>query len=162
MKQFKSISYALVGALSLVTLGSFASASEGHDDKAITVFKTPWCGCCQVWVEAMQKAGYTVETNDLDDLSNIKQQAEIPKNLEACHTAVIGGERKYVLEGHVPIAAVEKLQAEKPKIRGISTPGMPTGSLGMGYDENAKYTVYSYLSRSDEKLKIFYEAGKRE
>ncbi len=161
MKQFDLISYAVVGALSLITLGSIASASEGHDDKTITVFKTPWCGCCQVWVEAMQNAGYKVETNDLDDLSYIKQQAEIPKNLEACHTSVIGGERKYVLEGHVPIAAVEKLQAEKPEIRGISTPGMPIGSLGMGYDANAKYLVYAYQSRADEKPTIFYEAGKK-
>lgn len=160
MKQFKSNSYALVGALSLLSLGSIAHASQGIDDKAITVFKTPWCGCCQVWVEAMQKAGYTVETNDLDDLSNIKQQAEVPKHLEACHTAVIGGERKFVLEGHVPIAAVEKLQAENPKIRGISTPGMPTGSLGMGFDNEAKYTVYAYLSRADEKSMVFFEAGK--
>jgi hypothetical protein len=160
MKQFKSISCALVGALSLLSLGSIAHASGGIDDKAITVFKTPWCGCCQVWIEAMQKAGYTVETNDLDDLSNIKQQAEVPKHLEACHTAVIGGARKYVLEGHVPIAAVEKLQAENPKIRGISTPGMPTGSLGMGFDEEAEYTVYAYLNRADEKSMIFFEAGK--
>lgn len=162
MKQFNLISYAMAGAMSLLTLGSTAGASEGHDDMAITVFKTPWCGCCQVWVDAMKNAGYKVETNDLDDLSNIKQQAEVPKSLEACHTSVIGGERKYVLEGHVPIAAVEKLLAEKPKIRGISTPGMPTGSLGMGYDENAKYTVYAYLSRSDEKPIVFYEAGQGE
>ncbi len=162
MKHYKSISSALVGIISLLTLSSIANASEGHDDNAITVYKTPWCGCCQVWVEAMQKAGYTVETNDLDDLSNIKQQAEVPKHLEACHTAVIGGERKYVLEGHVPIAAVEKLQAEKPKIRGISTPGMPMGSLGMGFDEKAKYTVYAYQSRSDEKPRVFYEAGNTE
>lgn len=162
MKASKSVSCAVVGAISLMTLATMASASESDKEKAITVFKTPWCGCCQIWVEAMQKAGYRVVTHDLEDLSKIKQQAEVPQKLEACHTSVIGETRNYALEGHVPIAAVEKLQSEKPNIRGISTPGMPQGSLGMGYDENAKYTVYAFTGRSDETPSPFYQAGSSE
>ena len=114
------------------------------DDKHITVFKTPWCGCCQVWVDAVEKAGYTVETKDMEDLSSIKTQAGVPAKLEACHTAAIGGDRKYVLEGHVPLAAISKLMTEQPDIRGISTPGMPMGSLGMGEDPKAKYDVLAF------------------
>lgn len=159
MRKSKLITSLVLAAFSTLSAGAIAHAASGHDDKTITVFKTPWCGCCQVWVEAMEKAGYIVEVNDMDDLSNIKQQAGVAKDLEACHTAVLGGERKYVLEGHVPLAAVEKLQSEKPAIKGISTPGMPMGSLGMGYDENAHYTVYAFTADSAVEPTVFYEAG---
>lgn len=128
-------------------------------DTAITVFKTPWCGCCELWVEAMKEAGYPVTTTDLEDLSSIKKQASVPGDLEACHTAVVDGERKYVLEGHVPIEAVEKLLEEQPDIKGIAVPGMPSGSLGMGYDPNARYTVYSFDGVSDEAPAVFLETG---
>ena len=97
----------------------------------------------------------------MEDLSFIKQQASVPEELEACHTAIIGSERKYVLEGHVPLEAIEKLMSEKPDIRGIATPGMPTGSLGMNHDPKAKYTVYGYSGNGEEKPTVFYEAGQQ-
>lgn len=136
------------------------SSAQNDPDQTITVFKTPWCGCCKVWVEAMQKAGYTVRATYMEDLSAIKKQAGIPEKLEACHTSVIGDDRKYVLEGHVPIEAVEKLMTERPDVRGISTPGMPMGSLGMGYDPDAEYTVFSYTGVAGEAPAVFYEAGR--
>lgn len=148
------------GVLFALSAGSISHASAGHDDKTIVVFKTPWCGCCQDWAKAMEKAGYIVEINDLDDLSSIKKQAGVSKDLEACHTAVIGGDRTYVLEGHIPLAAVEKLRSEQPAIRGISTPGMPMGSLGMGFDVRAKYKVYAYTNQSTDKPTVFYETGR--
>jgi hypothetical protein len=37
----------------------------------------------------------------------------------------------YVVEGHVPASAIKKLLAQRPKIKGISLPGMPEGSPGM-------------------------------
>ena len=63
------------------------------------------------------------------------------------------------LEGHVPIEAVEKLLEEQPDIKGIAVPGMPSGSLGMGYDPNARYTVYSFDGVSDEAPAVFLETG---
>ena len=38
----------------------------------------------------------------------------------------------YVIEGHVPSGAIDKLLTERPRIKGISVPGMPLGSPGMG------------------------------
>lgn len=126
------------------------------DGRHVTVFKTPWCGCCKVWTEALQAAGYTVDARDVEDLDPIKRQARVPEKLEACHTATIDG---YVLEGHVPLPAIDKLLAERPKIVGISVPGMPPGSLGMGFDADARYDVYSYTSDPDVASAVFFKAG---
>ena len=55
-----------------------------------------------------------------------------PPELHGCHTAFHGN---YVVEGHVPVEAINKLLAERPRIKGISLPGMPEGSPGMGGDQ---------------------------
>ena len=106
----------------------------------------------------MVKAGYSVETKNLEDLQMIKRQAGVPTGLAACHTAVLG---KYVIEGHVPLEAIKKLHEEKPDIRGIAVAGMPGGSLGMGYNPKARYDVMSFTFSKTEKPKLFYEAGKK-
>jgi len=154
-------SLAAVFAIGVSVTATVAFAETPDTDNQIMVFKTPWCGCCQAWVEAMEKAGYDVETKDVEDLTPIKMQAGVPGGLEACHTAMIGGERKYVLEGHVPVEAVEKLMTERPDIRGVSTPGMPMGSLGMGDDPEAIYAVYAFTGRAGEAPAVFFEAGKQ-
>ena len=37
----------------------------------------------------------------------------------------------YVIEGHVPASAIQRLLDERPDIRGLAVPGMPIGSPGM-------------------------------
>jgi hypothetical protein len=126
------------------------------DQKKMTVFKTPWCGCCKTWTSAMEKAGYKVIVQDMDDLSAIRRQAGVPESFEGCHTAVLG---KYVLEGHVPLQAINKLLEEQPKIRGLTVPGMPAGSLGMGYDAEAKYDVLAFTLSKTDKPVVYFQAG---
>jgi hypothetical protein len=63
----------------------------------------------------------------------------VPEPLQGCHTLLIDG---YVVEGHVPVAAVKRLLAERPAIRGISLPGMPAGSPGMNGEKTEPFTVY--------------------
>ncbi len=137
------------------SLGANMSAHSQEKD-VMTVFKSPTCGCCGAWADAMSKAGYNVKIVNLDDLSAIKKQAGVSDEMAGCHTAVY---KEYVLEGHVPLEAIDKLMSEQPKIRGIATPGMPSGSLGMGYDKNARYTVYAFTNNANEKPTAFYEAG---
>ena len=120
-------------AASCIVLGA-SGIAQADDVKKMTVYKTPWCGCCKVWTQAMKKAGSTIEIQDMEDLALIKRQAGVPRQLEACHTAVLG---QYIIEGHVPLEAVNKLHQEQPAIRGIAVAGMPQGSLGMGYDPKA-------------------------
>lgn len=63
-----------------------------------------------------------------DRLVEIAQQAGVPDELGACHTAQIGG---YVVEGHVPASDIQRLLRDRPRITGIAVAGMPVGSPGM-------------------------------
>lgn len=104
-----------------------AGASPATSYKVV-VYKSPLCGCCGDWVTYMEKHGYQVETHDTDAVEEIKGRMGVPQDLWSCHTASIGD---YVLEGHVPVEAIDKLFAERPKVSGIASPGMPLGSPGM-------------------------------
>ena len=95
----------------------------------ITVYKTPNCGCCVKWVEYLQKEGFEVRAVNRDDLAPIKQRSGVPPAMSSCHTALVDG---YVVEGHVPAQAIRKLLQERPDTRGLSVPGMPANSPGMG------------------------------
>lgn len=94
----------------------------------IVAFKSPTCGCCELWVEHMRAAGFQVEVKDTQDMGAIKAEAGVPVGQGSCHTAKVG---KYFLEGHVPAADVKRLLAEAPDARGLVVPGMVPGSPGM-------------------------------
>ncbi len=140
------------------TLGSlsFSSTSLMAENASMTVYKSPYCGCCSAWSKALEQLGYKIETKDLEDMDWAKQQFSVPEEMEGCHTAVIDG---YVVEGHVPPQALAKLLKERPDVKGIAVPGMPQGSLGMGYDPDAKYTVYAFGSSDDKQPVPFMEMG---
>lgn len=76
----------------------------------------------------MEQNGYSTSVEDVDNLAEVKIRYEIPLRLQSCHTAIVDG---YIIEGHVPIAEVERLLTERPDIAGLSVPGMPVGSPGM-------------------------------
>ncbi|NJN44518.1 MAG: hypothetical protein HC806_07215 [Anaerolineae bacterium] len=76
----------------------------------------------------MDENGFSLTVKDVDDLSAIKKQYNVPAELQSCHTAIVDG---YVIEGHVPVEDVERLLREKPNIVGIGVGGMPIGSPGM-------------------------------
>jgi hypothetical protein len=116
----------------LVLLPAMAAAAE------ITVYKSPYCGCCGAWVTHMKEHGHDVKTVEMEDLTAIKKMTGVPASLQSCHTAVVGG---YVIEGHVPASDVARLLAEKPKARGLAVPGMPVGSPGMEGPNPEAYEV---------------------
>ena len=47
----------------------------------------------------------------------------------------------YAVSGHVPINTVKKLLSERPDIKGVTLPGMPLGSPGMGGDKEAPFEI---------------------
>ncbi|GLK81789.1 DUF411 domain-containing protein [Methylopila turkensis] len=109
----------------------------------MTVHKDPTCGCCQAWVDHVRAAGYEARVVEVQAINAVKAKLGVPPGLRSCHTAAIDG---YVLEGHVPAAAIAKLLAERPKVRGLAVPGMPIGSPGMeveGRDPEA-YDVMAF------------------
>lgn len=118
-----------------------APAYADHSLRHLEVTKTPTCGCCAAWVDIAEKHGFEVTVTDTADYVGMKREARVPQALWSCHTTRVGG---YTVEGHVPMAAIEALLEEKPQIEGISVPGMPMGSPGMGSDPNASYDVLSY------------------
>ena len=124
-----------------VTPAAAASAATANAEPTLVVYKTPTCGCCKGWVSAMEKSGFKVEVHDIDDLTATKHAAGVPDELQACHTARIGG---YVVEGHVPAEDIRRLLAERPDIAGIATPGMPMGSPGMEGGTKEHYDVVTF------------------
>jgi hypothetical protein len=119
-------------------LGGVAIAAP-QPKPAMTTYRDPGCGCCLKWVEHARAAGYAVTVVPTRQMSAVKEKLGVPDALISCHTSRVGG---YVIEGHAPLAAVDKLLKTKPKgVIGIAVPGMPAGSPGMeahgGHDGHA-------------------------
>ena len=119
----------LFAALIAVSLLSKVYSAE----QAMTVYKTPTCGCCQKWVDHMSDNKFASNVVELDDLSRIKAKYNIEGRYRSCHTGVVVTESgDYVFEGHVPAEHVKAFLANPPEDAiGLSVPGMPLGSPGM-------------------------------
>ena len=137
-----------IGLAAVVTVGVavFAGRSDERDTPSLTasrstesqlstsalpvvdVYKSPTCGCCSKWVDHMREEGFEVRTTDTSELADFKASHGVPRQMESCHTALVGG---YVVEGHVPASDIQRLLRERPGIRGVAVPGMPIGSPGM-------------------------------
>jgi hypothetical protein len=119
---------------SVLALCAYAAAMPVFDALAgpalppMTVHKDPNCGCCGAWVEHLRQAGFTVTVSETAAMNKVKGRLGVRPELASCHTGEIAG---YVVEGHVPAAAIERLLKEKPAAIGLAVPGMPIGSPGM-------------------------------
>ena len=130
--------------LSLLVACHTGAAQAGEVQRAgqpIVVYKAPSCGCCAGWVDYLQKRGFQVTVHDRADLSDIKARYGIRAELRSCHTAVVDG---YAIEGHVPADDIWRLLEERPRITGLTAPGMPLMSPGMNSIEPKGYDVLSF------------------
>lgn len=143
----------------VATLGVRALPAAAGLGAAVHVVKDPNCGCCSDWVEILVAAGFTVTTEhrEADALYQFKQERGIPADMASCHTALVEG---YVLEGHVPVADIRRLLAERPDAVGLAVPGMPYGSPGMG-PESEREAFDVYLIQRDGTPAVFssYESA---
>jgi hypothetical protein len=106
-----------------------ADNAASSDAVAITVHRSPTCGCCELWIEHLRENGFAVTVVDETNLVPLKERLGVPGRLHSCHTAEVNG---YVVEGHVPADVIHRMLEEKPTdIAGIGVPGMPRGSPGM-------------------------------
>jgi len=117
----------------------------------VTVFRSPTCGCCGLWIEHMRNAGFEVKDEITEDMADLKQQYGVPTNMASCHTTVVTtADRQYVVEGHIPAQNVAQLLTDQPDVAGIAVPGMPIGSPGM---ESGDYvepcTVFSFTETGE-------------
>jgi hypothetical protein len=138
------------GALTLLLAAplGFLRIASAEEKPAVQLYKNPQCSCCEGYAAYLRQHGYSVTTTPTHDLALIRRRYGVPERLAGCHTMIIGD---YVVEGHVPIGAVNKLLRELPKIRGISLPGMPEGSPGMTGEKTEPFTIYE-ISDGEEKV----------
>lgn len=107
---------------------ALAPLARAQSARNATLYKNPQCGCCEDYATYLRGHGYKVEVIATHDLDAIKAKHHVPEALGGCHTTLLAG---YVVEGHVPASAIDRLLKERPPLRGISVPGMPAGSPGM-------------------------------
>lgn len=120
----------------------------------LEVWKMRGCICCAAWARHFEAAGFGTEIHELDDLVPVRAEAGVPDDLGGCHTARVPG---YVVEGHVPVAAVQRLLAERPAILGLAVPGMPMNSPGMEI-EGEKGTPFDVIAfAADGSRSVFME-----
>lgn len=117
---------------------------------SVTLYKSPTCDCCEKYVSYLRQNGFEVKAIDSGNMDGIKKRYGVTR-VASCHTTLVNG---YVVEGHVPVSAINKLLKEKPAIAGISVPGMPMNSPGMGEVKKGTLTVYS-IPRDGATPKVF-------
>ena len=140
---------ALVATAFVMWNQASAEAQVAPDKPSVTVYKSPTCGCCNKWVEHLEENGYAVESNDMPNVTPMKQRLGLPQQLASCHTAVVGG---YVVEGHVPADVIDQLLEEKPDVVGIAVPGMPIGSPGMEGPNPQSYDVIAFTKDGGQEV----------
>ncbi len=116
-------------ALMLSGFACAALPALAGQDITVEVWRDPSCGCCAGWVTHLRAGGIVVRDNVIPDLAPIRRTLGTPADLLSCHAGRVAG---YALEGHVPLAAVQKLLADRPRnVLGLAVPDMPIGSPGM-------------------------------
>jgi hypothetical protein len=109
---------------------------------ALTVFKSPSCGCCGKWVQHIHNEGFNAVVKDTAQLSAIKRHYQIAPRYQSCHTAV--SRDGYVFEGHIPARYIQKfIDNPVADAIGLTVPAMPVGSPGMEVGE--RFQPYQIL-----------------
>lgn len=138
--------------ITLLTLLSISTTSLAND--ALIVYKDPNCGCCAKWVEHLNENKINAKAENSNNMAHIKALYGIPTSSQSCHTAITT-DNKYVFEGHVPAASIQRFLKEKPQgAIGLAVAGMPIGSPGM--EVGKKIQAYDVLLiMSDGTTQVF-------
>jgi len=126
---------------------------------AITVYKSPSCGCCGAWVDHIEQSGFNTTIKHYQDLNAVKKQLDVPPSYQACHTAAYG---EYVFEGHIPSKFIQQFLNNPPtNASGLAVPAMPLGSPGM--EVGQRFTPYTiYQLNGDDEPTVFVTVSRME
>lgn len=124
--------------------------------RAATVYKDPTCGCCTKWADLLRSSGFTVTIKNIAELDRSRYM--VPAALRSCHTAVIEG---HLVEGHVPIADVERMLKQGAGTAGLAVPGMPIGSPGMEVPGTAAQPFDVIAFDKSGSSRVFSSHGRR-
>lgn len=143
-------SFLTLGIISIFLMTASTPSFAGEE---ITVYKSPACDCCKKWMNHLKKNGFKVKAYDVKDVRPIKRRSGVRPEQASCHTALIGD---YVIEGHVPAKDIKRLLKEKPKIKGLTVPGMVVGSPGMEGPRKDPYKVLTITESGPGKVYAEY------
>lgn len=116
--------------------------SVADQTAALTVYKSPTCGCCEDWITHMEGEGFETAIEHPSRMATIKAQLGIAPEYASCHTGV--SEEGYIFEGHVPAKLVRQFLNSPPEnALGLAVPRMPVGSPGMEMGE--RFDPYDVL-----------------
>lgn len=136
-----------VGGIAYWSLGSpnallqRTSVAAASDNKAITIWRDPGCGCCDAYADYLEGNGYAVTRVDDPNFDQRSIEAGVPRQGIGCHLAEIDG---YVVSGLVPVEIIERLVAERPDITGITLPGMPANAPGMAREKTGTLKTFAF------------------
>ena len=147
------VRFSILAAFVTLSFANTGCTQSEAGTPEVMVYKSPTCGCCSKWVTHLEEAGFTVKTQDVDNVAPIKQRFGLPAQMGSCHTAIVDG---YVVEGHVPADVVKRMLEEKPDIAGIAVPGMPIGSPGM--EQGDRVDSYDILTFDAQGNTTVYES----
>ncbi len=123
-----------------------AQATSG----VVDVYKSPLCGCCEAWAKHLQKNGFTVVLQDVNDVPATRKKLGMPDRFGSCHTAKVGN---YLIEGQVPAADIKQLIRSHPNAIGLAAPGMPPDAPGMDGKQHESYDTL--LVMKDDTTSVF-------
>ena len=94
----------------------------------MSAYRSASCGCCTQRGSLIASAGFRIDDHVTENMNAVKKARGVSPQRDYCHNAVVEG---YVIEGHMPAFAIQRLLTERPNIQGLAVPGIPTGSPGM-------------------------------
>lgn len=151
--------------LVVITLLWFSShMAQANQDITLQVYKSPTCGCCELWLNHLQAQNIHYQATDLDYLGSLKNKYGIRHNYQSCHTAV--SKAGFIFEGHVPAKFIKQFLANEnltanEDILGLSVPAMPVGTPGMEIGE--RFMPYQILLlKKDGSHQVFAEINRYE
>lgn len=145
-KNQKITALVLSVALAIVAVYIFAGPKDNSDYASVVrgvsaqVHYDPSCGCCAQYIPYLRRQGFDTEATKMpaSEIQDLKVEHDISRADTSCHTTIVDG---YVVEGHIPFEAIEKLLEERPDIQGIAMGGMPSGSPGMPGRKTETFTI---------------------
>ena len=133
--------------LSILMTGSMGLAKNVEG----TMYKSPFCMCCENYIKILAKNGIELDVVNHYDIATQKEKFSVPDEISSCHTIDLNG---YVVEGHVPIEVVQNILKNKPNLYGVSVPGMPANSPGMGEKKDGE-VITVYVFEKDGRFKKY-------
>lgn len=137
---------ALVGGGATPLWAAVPAASLRADPIAAYVYRDMHNGCCNGWIGHLEQNGYRVMAANVADLDTFKRQLGVPRQLWACHTALVDS---YIIEGHVPVDVIDRARHDRPDIRGLAVPGHPPGAPGVEGNPEMPLAVIAFTLAGD-------------